>query len=195
MPDKIPTREIISHEELLELLDYNPETGEFRWRVNGRKRKKGKLAGSKGGGRNGQYLRVKINYVAYYAHILAWFYVHGYWPENQIDHWDGDTVNNRIKNLREATNQQNQGNRKLNENNTSGYKGVVWFTNDQGWSAWASRIWVNGRMLNLGYFDSKEDAALCYNEAALGYFGEYARLNDVDKISTMGSKQSSDESL
>lgn len=59
------------------------------------------------------------------AHRLAWLYVHGYWPEFHVDHINGDTEDNRISNLREATAKQNVENQKLHKNNKTGFRGVT----------------------------------------------------------------------
>lgn len=92
--------------------------------------------------------------------------------DEQVDHIDGDSLNNRRANLRKATNAQNQANRGAQANNTSGYKGVYWSKADRKWKAF---IRVNKKMLHLGYFSKPEDAHKAYIDAAKKYFGEYAR--------------------
>jgi hypothetical protein len=93
----------------------------------------------------------------------------------QIDHVDGDGLNNCRNNLRVATNRQNAGNQKRQCNNTSGFNGVVWAQRERKWRA---RIGEGGRQ-HLGYFDDPRDAARAYNEAAMKHFGEFACLNPV----------------
>jgi len=93
----------------------------------------------------------------------------------QIDHLDGNGLNNCRGNLRTATNRQNAGNQKRQHNNTSGFKGVVWAKREKKWRA---RLGDAGRQ-HLGYFDTPRDAARAYNEAALKYYGEFACLNPV----------------
>ncbi len=92
----------------------------------------------------------------------------------QVDHKDGDRLNNRKANLRVATNAQNMRNRGKNVNNTSGYKGVTWFKRDKNWTA---SIWVNGVRIHLGYFNCKIEAAKAYDIAAKKYHREFAVLN------------------
>src|ERR1700761_6742388 len=110
---------IITHAELLRILHYEPVTGEFRWRVkHSRKVIAGRVAGhpSKTLG----YMMIGINGRVYYAHRLAWFYMTGLWP-SQVDHRDGDRLNNKWENLRLATHGQNVLNAKRAKNNTSGF--------------------------------------------------------------------------
>src|SRR5258707_393996 len=99
----------ISHGDLRKYLSYDAGTGEFRWLRTDRAhcRTVGKIAGCVG---NDGYLFITVCRKFYTAHRLAWFYIHGKWPTEQIDHIDGDRLNNAISNLREATNLQNQRN-------------------------------------------------------------------------------------
>jgi hypothetical protein len=96
----------------------------------------------------------------------------------EIDHIDGNGLNNQKSNLRACTHQQNQMNRALSKNNSSGFKGVSLY---KGRNKWNSYIKVNYKKINLGYFKTKEEAALTYNAAALKHFGEFANLNEVSK--------------
>ncbi|MHB8674642.1 MAG: HNH endonuclease [Candidatus Limnocylindrales bacterium] len=90
----------------------------------------------------------------------------------QVDHINGNTLDNRRENLRIVTNQQNQFNKKMYRDNKTGFKGV-W---PQG-KRFYGQIRLNGKKTILGSFETPLDAARAYNEAALKYFGEYARLN------------------
>lgn len=94
----------------------------------------------------------------------------------QVDHIDGDKLNNQRSNLRCVCNMKNCWNRRRRSDNTSGYKGVNWCKVR---GSWVARIQADGKRLLLGCFDDPKEAARAYNKAALRYHGEYARLNDV----------------
>ena len=94
----------------------------------------------------------------------------------QIDHVDGDGLNNCRNNLRVASQSQNRANLRQYQNNTSGFKGVVW---DRCRRKWVAKLQVAGRDYNCGGFENPRDAARAYNEAALKHFGEFAKLNFV----------------
>jgi len=158
---------MITTERLRELLDYNPETGVFRWRAprRGVMRKSAGVAGvlfSKG------YRYIGIEGRKYYAHRLAWFYAHGRWPACQIDHINGLRDDNRIANLREATSRDNNRNSKPK---VLGRKGIRLMGRK-----WAARIKVDGRGVHLGMFATAEAAHAAYRKAAAEYFGKFARF-------------------
>lgn len=100
--------------------------------------------------------------------------LHNYVLEIQdtVDHINGDGLDNRKENLRVCRREENAKNRKLNCNNISGYKGVR-----LEYGKWRAQIKVNGKRVHLGMFAEKMDAAKAYDEAALKYHGEFARLN------------------
>jgi len=95
-----------------------------------------------------------------------------------VDHINGDGLDNRRENLRLATNSQNQANSGIRRNNTTGYKGVS-FHKTLG--KWHATIMVKGKKKHLGYFDTPEEAAEAYNDAARKYFGEFAYLNEIER--------------
>lgn len=144
-------------------------TGEFWWRE-----KRGRMrAGDAAGVVNSDgYLVIRIDYVLYYGHRLAWFFVTGKMPESDIDHENLDPSDNRIWNLREATDSQNQANHSIDKMNTSGRKGVSWNREKLRWEA---RIQVNKTQKFLGYFHHLDDAGEAYVRAASSHFGEFAR--------------------
>lgn len=90
----------------------------------------------------------------------------------QVDHRDGNGLNNQRSNLRIATHGQQQRNRSLAKNNKAGFKGVQWHTQAKKWRA---RIWAEGKNQSLGLYDTPEDAHAAYMEAAKSICGEFAR--------------------
>lgn len=99
-------------------------------------------------------------------------------PKQQVDHLSGDRLDNRRQNLRLATSSQNQANSPKKGNKSSRFKGVTWNATGKRWMA---VIIVDGKNKYLGTFRIEEAAALKYNEAALEYFGEFARPNQLTK--------------
>lgn len=95
----------------------------------------------------------------------------------EVDHINGDGLDNRKQNLRVVTHRQNLLNSRMKENNTSGYRGVSWRKDRNKWQV---RIKDGEVYRSLGYFDVKEEAALAYNHAARELFGEFVRLNKVE---------------
>lgn len=92
----------------------------------------------------------------------------------EVDHIDGNPLNNQRSNLRLCSKAQNRANRKLNANNKSGYKGVSWHIPTQKWLA---HIKHNYKTYHLGLFLNKHEAAAVYNKYAIKFHGLYARLN------------------
>lgn len=91
-----------------------------------------------------------------------------------VDHWNGDTLDNRRANLRATDPSHNGGNQRVRRSNSSGYKGVAWVKRNRKWLA---QILVNGRSRHLGYHDDIEAAARAYDQAAIEAWGEFACVN------------------
>ena len=166
----------LTQAELKSRLHYNPDTGKFSWRYCAdrsaawNRRYAGKQAGTlmRDRGQKVFYVLINISGKVRRAHRLAWFYVHGEWPDGQIDHINGDGIDNRIANLRVATPSINAFNRRgLEERNTSGHTGVNWYRRYLKWRAFIKH---NGKFKNLGYFDSLEDAVTARKAAEQEYF-------------------------
>lgn len=98
-------------------------------------------------------------------------------PGQLVDHIDMDGLNNQRSNLRIVDYVKNARHRSMLRNNSSGFRGVTFV---RGRERWVSRIGVGGTHVFLGYFKTKEEAALAYNEAALRLYGPDAQLNEVD---------------
>lgn len=168
----------IAAEELRSVIDYDEDTGIFlwKWRADRDAQWNGHFAGKVAGSPDADgRSHIRINKVRYLASRLAWLYVYGIWPGDDLDHEDTDPSNDRIINLREATLPFNLHNARISASNTSGYKGVSWFTNQQKWRA---AITIDSRKIHLGFFDDVKLAAQAYDEAAKRYFGEFGRSNE-----------------
>lgn len=156
---------MLTHAELLELLDYDLETGKFYWRRD----KKG--SGAKVGKQAGNvhklygYRRIKLNGVAYRAHRLAWLYVYGTWPEQEIDHINGDRDDNRIINLRDVdhtTNCQNKNG--PTRHNKSGFLGVSYQETRTSPKKYQAKIRRGDKTHHIGYFLTPEEAHEAYTQ-------------------------------
>lgn len=154
---------MVTQSRLKELLDYDPGTGVFTWRVSRGNAKSGSVAGSK----NGQgYLQIMVDGKRYKSHRLAWLYVHGKFPPEHIDHINRARADNRIANLRLATSSENPQNQRKRRNNTSGVVGVHWHKKLGKWQAY---IMSNGRGIHLGYYGTIEEAAAARAAAKAKY--------------------------
>lgn len=165
----------ISHDLLTYLFRYEPETGDFVRAKPRQGASVGEVAGCivTNPATGKKYRHIGVNGEQLMAHRLAWFYVHGTWPVGEIDHIDGNSLNNAIANLREATRSQNSFNRGQQVTNTSGFKGVCWHKNR---CKWAASITVDRKQKHLGYFPTAELAHAAYCEAAKKLHGDFANF-------------------
>lgn len=150
-------------ENFNDYFDY--KDGKLFWKIN---RKSNKVEGKEAGTINTEgYRKVALNKKIYGCHRIIFWMFNGYMP-NKIDHKNGERDDNRIENLRPATNSENQWNRKSNKR----FKGV--YKNKKKYQA---SIRVNNKFLGLGTYSTQEEAARAYDKAALEHFGEFARIN------------------
>lgn len=117
------------------------------------------------------YIGLNVGNRSYYAHRVAWMFVHGRWPASDIDHINRDKSDNRIANLREATRSENQRNHPLSVTNTSGHKGVRM---NKRRGVWVAYIRINTKQTHLGSFASLGDAVAARRKAEADHFGEFA---------------------
>jgi hypothetical protein len=167
------------------LVDYNPITGILTWKVRDLSSSKSlnswsawnsKFAGKEAiccvseGYKVGAITKVKVK-----AHRVAWCIHHGYWPKGQIDHINGNGLDNRIENLRDVNNSENQRNSRIRSVNTSGHMGVHYEKRSGKWMAY---IGNEGELLTIGYYSNKDDAikARVDMEVFLGYHDNHGRL-------------------
>jgi hypothetical protein len=177
---------ILTQDFLKSIVHYDPETGIFTWLkrpINMFLHCKfpkmscniwnAQNAGNKINRIKNEYVIIKILEIDYLAHVLAWLYMTGKWPDNDIDHKDTIKSNNQFINLRTATKSQNSGNTKKPVTNKSGYKGVCWHKKS---GKWRAQIIYQGKSYWLGVYETPEEAHEAYCKAATHYFGEFARF-------------------
>ena len=153
----------LTQEELKKVIRYDPETGIVTWKINKGRAKKGDIVcydNGKG------YVRLILNGNRYYVHRLAFLYMEGYLPENQIDHINRNPSDNRWCNLREVSHSCNMRNCNVSKNNKSGITGVFWENKRK---KWVSQIKINRKLIFLGHFTNKFDAAKIRLEAEIKY--------------------------
>lgn len=122
---------------------------------------------------NNGYVRTRDGYSHVKMHSLILKPKRGFLP----DHKDGNKLNNQKDNLRYCKSFQNCQNRTKREGVTSKYKGVSLLKYPNSNTTWQAHIMVKSKAIGLGHFNSEEDAALAYNEAAKKHHGEFAKLN------------------
>jgi hypothetical protein len=161
----------LTAEHLRRVLIYDPHTGLWKWRQDGKGRPKvlvwwpGTVTGQR------KYLSISIDRLAYYVHRLVFLYMTGKWPKEQVDHIDGDQTNNRWGNLREASGSQNKYNTGVRSHNTTGARGVYRAKDGR----FVARIKIGDKRVNLGSFATAELASEAYEKAAKEAFGLFYR--------------------
>ncbi len=140
----------LTQEHLKELFEYDKDTGAFKLKEAGKVSAQG-------------YVVIWIEGKKYLAHRLTFLYMTGELPEHHVDHINHDRSDNRWCNLREVTNAENLKNLKKLSRNTSGITGVSFLKNTGKWRAQIS----TQKIVHLGTFTSKEDAARAYEEAKI----------------------------
>lgn len=174
------TNKLPSKEYLDECLDYNPETGVFTWKErpihhfvsqHGFKvwnaKYAGRIAGSEWTSFKGKkYLRISINKKHYKAHRLAFAIMGENIDGIEIDHDDGNGLNNAWSNIFKSDRNSNMQNSRKRRDNTSGTTGVTWHNVN---STWKARIYVGGKEKCIGYFKNKDDAIKARKQAEIAY--------------------------
>ena len=175
-------RSEITPDILRSLIDYDPQTGSLIWKTRtpdmfrGQKqdpRHSCRVWNTANAGQpalaclNGNgYLHGAVFGIPMTAHQVAWAIHHGVFPEHGIDHINGDRLDNRAANLRDVPDAENAKNQKINARNTSGVAGVSYFART---GKWVAMIKGDGKVRNLGYFDTLEEAAAAREEAKIRY--------------------------
>lgn len=153
---------------LREMLNYDPETGVFTSAKLSTYRSGGRSIGDVAGGPapSHGYWRISVDGRQHYAHRLVWLYVHGKWPDGEVDHIDGDRTNNRLANLRDVSPTFNRWNRRVACKNNPYGKGVMGVTLCKKSGSWVAQIKepITGYR-RLGCFKTMEEAQAAYQVA------------------------------
>lgn len=160
----------LTADRLREVLSYDATTGLFQWEKPPKVHPG--LKAYVAGGISSGYVAIKIDGRKHKAHRLAWLYVHGEWPAGDIDHINGCPLDNRLINLRIATNPQNQANRRRDRGKTTP-KGVRKIKSGR----YQARITVGKQQMVLGTFDTAEKAQDAYMRASRRHYREFARAS------------------
>jgi len=144
---------MLDRKRLKEVVRYDKKTGLFYWKVSTGKASRGGIAGHTD---SHGYTKISIDGVKYFAHRLAWFYVRGVWPLQNIDHIDRCKSNNKLANLRDVSQALNSLNGPLRKNNSSGYTGVSYDPRRGSWVAYVTR---SRQKKHLGSFETCHQAA------------------------------------
>lgn len=162
---------LITKERFWEVFEYEPSTSACL--VNRIQRSSRALAGQVAGTVSLQgYRQVQFAGTIYKEHRLIWFMMTGKWPD-EIDHINGDRLDNRFVNLREVTRSQNNANSERPAG-ASGLRGVIWIESSQKWRA---QMRIRGQHVHLGLFDTAEAAHSAYLVAADKIYGDHAYHN------------------
>jgi len=175
---------MITQEKLKELLSYDQTTGVFVRLVTVNNRSKvGAVVGSPD--KDG-YLKMGIKGKTYRLHRLAFLFVEGYIPENQVDHKNGVVTDNRWENLREVSGLCNLQNCKMSKNNKSGFNGVAWAKHA---GKWRASIQINKKVIHIGLYKTATDAAVArvkYEDDCPNWTCNHQATNRV-KLREMGA--------
>ena len=167
----------LTQKEVKRLFYYDSNSGELTRLIDmGRLAKTGDIAGSKTETPWTSYLFVSIKNKSYAVHRIIWFYMTGEWPD-QIDHIDGNGLNNKWDNLRNVDCKENSRNQKIRKTNTSGVMGVYWNKQNQKWNP---RIRVDDQLKHLGYYSDFNDAVAARKNAEVKY--GFHPLHGTDKL-------------
>lgn len=150
-----PNEERLSHDYLINVLEYSPDTGIFKWTKSvGPRAVVGRVAGTS---TTEGYLTIQINNSTYLCHRLAWFYAFEEWPLDELDHINRIGSDNRLDNLRKVSNLENAKTKGMYSSNTSGFKGVT-----KKGSKWQAVLTYNSQKIYIGRFATAAEASEAY---------------------------------
>ena len=169
----------LTADQLRQLLTYDPQSGNFRWRWREPHDQYGKTWNTRYAGQVAGtptipkgYVQILLNGYLYLGHRLAYLWMKGEWPPFEIDHRDHNPANNAWKNLRRATSSQQRMNALKRSDNTSGVTGV-WY--DRRRTKWIAEVIADGKKHHIGQFATLLEAKAARDEAAKRLHGEFAR--------------------
>jgi len=165
-------REALTQEDLKKVLDYDPDTGVFTWKI---KTCSKVVAGREAGSLCRGYIDIRFQGTLYKAHRLAYLWMTGNYPPEHIDHINRVRYDNRWGNLRACTNSENSRNTPIKKSNTSGYIGVSW---NKAMKKWESYLMLHYKKYRVGYFDCPLKASKARDELAKQLHGEFFRTQD-----------------
>jgi hypothetical protein len=167
----------VTQEQIKAILDYDPETGVFRWRNRPERSRRWntRYAGTVAGQISNGYVYIAVNgKPAHYGARLAWLYMTGEWPPSQVDHINGVRGDDRFANLRAVTNAENNQNRGAQRNNIDGARGLSRHPT----AGWRVRLQSHGVNHDLGYFRSRDEALAARKALQDRLHGEFAAQQD-----------------
>jgi len=173
---------MVEIEKLKQFVEYDPEAGILYWKPRYPENRANKIFNTRFSGKEAFGVKEKSGHKYGFinvltrkrlsAHRVAWAIHYGQWPAKNLDHINGRPDDNRIGNLREATQSENMCNRSASPHNKSGYKGVSWAKRR---NAWVAQIGKDKRTIFLGHYECPEEAHRAYCEASKILHGEFAR--------------------
>lgn len=162
---------MITQKRLKEVLNYDPETGIFTWKI---KISKKIIVGTEPRSLNRYgYKRIRIDKRDYMAHRLAFLYMTGEFPKDQVDHINRIRTDNRFCNLRNASNAQNQWNKSKLRNNSTGFKGIHFANRER---RFVAKVNVENKTICIGYFKELKCAVEAYENFVRKAHGEFSCL-------------------
>ena len=163
-------KRVPTHQRLRELFDYDEETGVLTWIKSATERHNVNIGKRAGRLHSNGYRRVQIGHQVFLEHRIIWAWMNDEAPPASIDHINRNRADNRWCNLRAATLQQQAWNALAKASNSCGLRGV-YFARDR--NRWVAEIRINGKMVRLGVFQTKEEAAAAYQGAGRVTRGEF----------------------
>ena len=164
----------MTQDELKAMVTYDPETGYFKWRDSSRRHARDGFCGTLNKSRSKKYRQMMICGKFIKCHRAAFLYMDGYIPE-QVDHINGNGLDNRWSNLRASSAQHNAWNQRRPKHNTSGVMGVYWSKDH---NAWRVNPRKDGKRHHVGYFKNFEDA----ESAAYGFYRSHGFTDEHGDI-------------